>query len=75
MRMETTPDLTTPRALQQLQQPLEPDVPRCELVARSPDLFAEQDATLLLAALEALEAQRAAIEWLRDADLLRFCLV
>jgi hypothetical protein len=33
------------------------------------------DATLLVAALEAIESQRAAIEWLLEADLLRLCLV
>jgi hypothetical protein len=30
---------------------------------------------VLIAALEALEAQRAAIEWLLDANLLCLCLV
>ena len=53
---------------------MEPDVPRCESPAGSSGP-AEHDATLLAAALEGLEAQRAAIEWLLDADLLRLCLV
>lgn len=33
------------------------------------------DPTLLIAALEEIEARRAAIEWLLDADLLCVCLV
>ena len=35
----------------------------------------EHDATLLVAALEEVEARRAALESLLDADLLRACLV
>ena len=33
------------------------------------------DPTLLIAALEEIEARRAAIEWLLEADLLAACLV
>ena len=78
MRTETTPAPTTPYVFQQppsLAAAIEPDGSRCELPARSSDPHAEHDATLLVAALEHLEAQRAAIEWLLEADLLRLCLV
>ena len=47
---------------------------RSELSARSSDPTVH-DATLLVAALENLEAKRVAIEWLLDADLLHVCLV
>jgi hypothetical protein len=53
----------------------EPGIFCCELPARSSEPPAEHDATLLVAALEHLEVQRAAIEWLADADLLHLCLV
>jgi hypothetical protein len=36
---------------------------------------ADHDATLLVAALEEIASQRAAIEWLLQADLLCRCLV
>ncbi len=71
----------TPTTLNVLQQPpllrgmAEPGVSGGELPARSSAPPPEHDATLLVAALEHLEAQRAAIEWLADADLLRLCLV
>jgi hypothetical protein len=35
----------------------------------------ENDETVLIAALEELEAQRAAIAWLVEGNLLRLCLV
>ena len=35
----------------------------------------ENDETVLIAALEELEAQRAAIAWLLEGNLLRLCLV
>ena len=78
MRTETSPGVTTsyvPR--QRLSRPgtIEPVVPRGALATRSTDLSAEHDATLLVAALGDLEAQRAVIEWLVDADLLRLCLI
>ena len=78
MRTETTPRMTTSNVLQPPpSQPgtSEPDVPRCTLPSRSSDPSAEHDASQLVAALEDLEAQRAAIEWLVDADLLRLCLI
>ena len=78
MRTETTPEPTTPYVLQRppsLPEPMEPDISRCELSARSSDAASEYDATLLIAALEDLEAQREAIEWLVDAQLLHVCLV
>jgi hypothetical protein len=39
------------------------------------DVQPEHPATLIVAALEQLETQRAAMQWLLDADLLRLCLV
>jgi hypothetical protein len=54
---------------------LAPDISRCEFPARSSDRLAEHDATLLVTALEDLQAQRVAIEWLLDADLLCLCVV
>jgi hypothetical protein len=45
------------------------------LPARSGDPQAGHDATLIVAALEDREAQRAAMEWLLDANLLHLCLV
>jgi hypothetical protein len=78
MRTETTPEPTTPYVLQRppsLTEPIEPDISRCKLPARSSDPASEHDATLLVAALEDLEAQRAAIEWLVEAQLLHVCLV
>ena len=39
------------------------------------DPATEHDETLLVAALEDIQARRAALEWLLDADLLRACLV
>ena len=35
----------------------------------------DHDPALLVAALEAVEARRLALEWLLEADLLRLCLV
>ena len=76
MRTETTPEQATPYVLQRpLPGPIEPDISRGELPVRNSDRASEHDATLLLAALEDLEAQRAAIEWLVDAQLLHVCLV
>jgi hypothetical protein len=78
MRTETTPERATPHVLQRppsLPAPIEHDISRFELPARSSDPACEHDATLLIAALEDLEAQRAAIEWLVDAELLHVCLV
>jgi hypothetical protein len=54
---------------------VESDNSRCKLPARSWNPPAVHDATLLVAALEDLEAKRIAIEWLLDADLLCLCLV
>ena len=76
--MQTTSAPTTSYVVKQppsLPAAIEPDISRRELPARRSDPGAEHDATLLVAALERLEAQRAAIEWLVDADLLRLCLV
>jgi hypothetical protein len=76
--MQTTSALTTSYVVKQLPllpAAIEPDISRYELPATRSDPHAEHDPTLLVAALEHLEAQRAAIEWLVDADLLRLCLV
>jgi len=43
--------------------------------ADTSDAAAGYDATLLLAALEDIASEQAAIEWLLEADLLRACLV
>jgi hypothetical protein len=78
MRAETTPERATPGVLQHplaLLETIEPDISRCESLAMSSDPAAEHDSSLLVAALEDLEAQRAAIEWLLDAQLLHLCLV
>ncbi len=39
------------------------------------DSYSDHDPTLLVAALEDIEARRAALEWLLDADLLGECLI
>lgn len=78
MRTETTPAPTTSYVFQRppsLPEAMEPDISRCGRPTRSFDPDTEHDATLLVAALEHLEAQRAALEWLLDADLLCLCLV
>jgi hypothetical protein len=66
MWITTAPQSSTPRALQQASWP----------AAIGPDSsVAAHDPTLLLAALEEIEARRAAIEWLLEADLLRLILI
>jgi len=45
------------------------------LIAARSDHAAEHDASLLVAALEDIEARQAAIEWLVEANLLCRCLV
>ena len=76
MQTQTAPHQAASDALQQppsLPDETEPGLSPW-LAAASPDP-AEHDATLLIAALEQIAAQRAAIEWLAQADLLRLCLV
>jgi len=51
------------------------DITRCELSATRSDCTADNDETLLVAALEEIEARRAALEWLLERNLLRLCLV
>lgn len=51
------------------------DIASDSLIATRSDHAAEHDANLLVAALEDIEARRAAIEWLVDANLLCRCLV
>ena len=78
MRIGTARNPIRPHVLQlppSLPGTTEPDKSRCELPTRSSDPPALHDATLLVAALEDLEAKRVAIEWLLDADLLCLCLV
>jgi hypothetical protein len=78
MHTETTRNRTAPYVLQHppsLPETIDPDISSYELPARSSDRRAEHDATLLVTALEDLQARRAAIEWLLDADLLCLCLV
>jgi hypothetical protein len=78
MRTETTYDPATPYVLQHRPLPpqlREPDNSRCHLLANNAPSPAAHDATLLAAALEDLEAQRVALEWLLEADLLCACLV
>jgi len=78
MHTETTGDPTTPYVLQHrpsLPQTKHPDNSRCHLPASNSESRAAHDATLLVAALEDLEAKRVALEWLVEADLLCVCLV
>jgi hypothetical protein len=51
------------------------DVTGSIALASKSDRSVEHDPALLVAALEAVESRRAAIEWLLEADLLRLCLV
>jgi len=66
MSTTTAPHSTAPRGLQLASRPTptEPDIGT-----------AAHDPTLLVAALDEIEARRKAIEWLIDADLLCRCLV
>jgi hypothetical protein len=73
---ETTPAPTAAPVL----YPPPPQAPRYrtyvrQLPAGGGDSRPEDPAALMLAALEQLEAQRAAMQWLLEADLLRLCLV
>ena len=73
MRTEPT---TRPAAPQVFRQPPSlPDLDPCELSLGSSPFPAPHDATLILSALEELEAQRQAIERLHEADLLRLIVV
>jgi hypothetical protein len=74
MQTETIRD---PYVFQQppsLPQTMESELFRGESHPSSFDPPSGCDADLLLAALESLEAQRVAIEWLLDADLLWTCM-
>ena len=51
------------------------DIASGTVIATRSGHAAEHDATLLVAALEDIEARQAAIEWLVDANLLCRCLV
>ena len=58
-----------------LPETMAPDITGSAAPAMSSDTTAGYDPVLLVAALEEIEARRAAIEWLLDADLLCLCLV
>lgn len=78
MRPETTPRPITPGVLRPPPSDLETEESRVspwEFPLRSTAPPAEHDPTLLGAALERLEAQRAAMAWLLEADLLPLLLV
>ena len=76
MRIEMAHDSPAPLVLQRApaRETTATDVSHCALPAASADLAHEDDTPLLVAALEEIEARRAAIEWLVDANLLRLCL-
>ncbi len=73
----TVSDSSAPRARSpaSLPQTLEPEVSADVSVPMHVDPVPAHDATVLVAALEEIEARRAAIAWLLEADLLRLCLV
>lgn len=71
-------DSTAPRVLPQSPPvPLPVAVETDDYVVGTtrPDPAADEGTTLLLMALDEIEARRAALEWLLDADLFRRCLV
>lgn len=76
MRTQPMSASTAPGALRPPSLPgwMEPDVAARGFPATGPDA-PDHDASLIVAALEQLAMQRAAIEWLAEADLLRLCLV
>ncbi len=49
--------------------------PACGEDRSDPDPALAHDPALLLAALEALDSRRLALEWLLEADLLRYCML
>lgn len=73
----TVSDPGAPRALApaSLPETLEDEVSADASVPMCADPAPAHDPTLLVAALEEIEARRAAIEWLSNADLLRLCSV
>lgn len=77
MRIGVTPDQSLPR-VPPPPFPLpeaRPEVTRRALPARRSDVPAEHDASLLVAALEEIQARAAALEWLLAEDLLGVCLI
>jgi hypothetical protein len=56
-------------------QPIDADITWCELTPTNSDGATEDDQSVLVAALEEIQARRVAIEWLLEGDLLRMCLV
>ena len=73
----TVSDSSAPRARSPVSLPetLEPEVSADVSVPMCVEPAPSHDPTLLVAALEEIEARRAALEWLLNADLLRRCLV
>jgi hypothetical protein len=73
----TVLDSSAPRALApaSLPESMEPEVCADACAALRFGPAPAHDPSLLLAALDDVEARRAAIEWLADADLLCACLV
>jgi hypothetical protein len=60
---------------QRMAQRTRTDIARGTKPKTESDPAFDHDVTLLVTELEAIEARRAAIEWLLEADLLRLCLV
>jgi hypothetical protein len=67
----TAPRAPSPASLATTELDLGPDLP----VLGHADPSAAHDPTLIVAALEEIEARRAAIEWLLNAELLCLCSV
>jgi hypothetical protein len=74
MHIGATPHAVSPRVFPPSVK-AGPQIARRAPRARGTDPATEHDPTLLVAALEEVQARRAALEWLVDADLLRACLV
>jgi len=74
MRTEMVHDSPAPFVLQQAPETTATEIDRSALPALSHDPADEAGTPLLVVALEELEARRAAIEWLVEANLLRLCL-
>jgi hypothetical protein len=75
MRTDTTARPAASQVFRPLPEADTPDIDPCELPLDGSPFTALHDATLLLTALEELEARRQAIERLREADLLRLILI
>ena len=58
-----------------MSQAVEAASTRCEVPVSSSDRTVDNDETVLVTALEEIEARRVAIEWLLENNLLCLCLV